>query len=120
MPQPYFESTNVNDILSVAQKQTVLNKLRTPQQYHPSFKDCAWVPFYQNDANNPTNFKQEMDATIPNLQNATWPASLAAEDNPFGIEAVQGQPVFTTAEKALFANGSLSYDGWTENYGIGV
>jgi hypothetical protein len=117
MSQPYFESSNVNEILSVAQKQTVVNKMRAPQF---SFKQHAWVPFYQNDAQNPTLFKQEFDSTISGGADAVWPASMAAEDNPFGIVAVQGQDVFTPAEKALYAVGDLDYTGWTENYGIGL
>jgi hypothetical protein len=119
--QPYFESANVNDILSVAQKTTLLNKLRLPPSHaHLSLKEMAWVPFYQDDAQNPTLFRQEFDVTIPNAENVVWPSSVAAGDNPFGIEAVENEPVFTTEEKALLQVGNLDYTGWTENYGIGI
>lgn len=116
--QPYFESANVNDIISVAQKQTLLCVMLAPQF---SYKQHAWIPFYQNDVNNPTLFKQEFySGLIPNDQNGVWPQSEAAADNPFGIEAVQGQPVFTDEEKALYHVGNLDYTGWTENPGIGL
>jgi hypothetical protein len=116
----YFESANVNDILSVAQKQTVVCKILQPNQ---SFKDLAVAPFVQNDASNPTLFRQEIyGAPVLATANDTWPGNMAAEDNPFGIEAVQGQDILSAEEKALWMEcvGSLDNTGWTENYGIGV
>jgi hypothetical protein len=118
--QTYYQSANVNDVIGIAQKITVLCKMIAPQF---SFRQHAWIPFYQDDAQNPTLFKQEFySGLIANEEEGVWPASIAAEDNPFGIVAVQGEPVFTTEEKALFAvaHPSLDIDGWTENSGIGV
>jgi hypothetical protein len=116
----YFESDNVNDILSVAQKQTVVSKILQPGQ---SFKALAVAPFVQNHADNPTLFRQEIyGAPVLADANATWPGNMAAEDNPFGIEAVQGQDILSAHEKTLLleVQGSLDNTGWTENYGIGV
>lgn len=118
MASKFFESSNVNDILSVAQKMTVVCKMLQPNQ---SFKQLAVVPFYQNNADNPTLFRIEVyGSPVLSTANDTWPASCAAEDNPFGITATQGEDILSSAEKALWKFDTLDYDGWTENDGIGV
>jgi hypothetical protein len=113
----YFESANVNDIISIGQKTTMLCVMMTNGDY----KEYAWDTYYRNDADNPTLFRIEAYGA-PVMANAsvTWPASSAAVDNPFGIEAVQGQDVLTTEEKALWEAGPLPLEGFIETRGIGL
>lgn len=115
----FFQSPNVNDILSVCQKTTIYNKVFR-NSHNQSWHQQAWQPFYQNDPSNPDLFMSEVDTTLPGgYATLTWPADVAAGDNPFGIDCVENDLVFTPAELALVIETS-DLDGWTENDGIGV
>jgi hypothetical protein len=118
--QPYFESANVNDIISVCQKTVMLMKLALPAKAWGD-PDLEFELYYRNDDTNPTLFRVEAyGAPVMGNANVTWPGNMAASANPFGIEAVQGQDVLTAEEKALWLVGSIDYTGWFETRGIGL
>jgi hypothetical protein len=114
----YVESANVNDIISFGQKITLLCHMLAPQF---SLKSQAYDCYYRNHETEPTLFRLEFyEGLVANEQAGVWPASLAAEENPFGLECVQGQPIYTTEEQALVISGTLVIDGWFETRGIGI
>lgn len=116
----YFQSANVNNIISVCQKTVMLMKMAQPTKDwgHP---DLEYELYYRNDDTNPDSFLCEAyGSPIMASQNVTWPTTMAAADNPFGVDAVQGQDVLTADEKACWVSGPLSIDGWFETRGIGL
>lgn len=128
MASTVFKSSNVNDILAASQRITTYNMLARNTR-HQSWAQQAWVPFYvQPDLSNPTVFMCEYDSTLPGTAaTLVWPAAVQPKtdgndtvNNPFGITAAQGDPIFPAALQALLTD-VPNFIGWTENNGgIGV
>jgi hypothetical protein len=113
----YAESANANHMISFGQKITLLCHMLAPQF---TLKQHAYDVYYRDNEQSPTLYRIEFyEGLIANEEAGVWPMSRAAEA-PFFIEAVQGQPVFTTEEQGLILTGAIPIDGWIETRGIGL